>query len=528
MKPPTDASALSQVACYLRSSKDRHDLSIDAQRQALYRYAHDQGLSVAVEFVDVVESGKDDDRPGFQQMLAAIKNPHRGWSTILALDTSRIARRRHIALIFEHECEKAGITVRYKSVPDTDPVTGMLLRSVLQAMDEWHSLTSKAKGLAGMAETVRQGYRAGGRAPRGYRLLHQPTGSLRDGQPVIRSRLIPDDDEAPAVTVYLQTRALGKPRGIASQLSGITGSLNDLEWNALTYAGHTVWNMASERHPSGYVGGQKRRPREDWKITRNTHPALISDEEAEAILARLATGQGRRNRSTDRVYLLSGLLESPDGTPYIGESTRDQANYRLGKGRRIAVRLIETAVLDQVFADLASPDTAKQIAERMRAQGTPSGKPRDLGALKKRLATLDQKIYRLVERIADDIDAAPAYQRAIVTMEAERAVVLRELETAEQEQQQAQIIALWTPADVSRLLTTLRETLETDLAEERVRQVREVLNALIERVVYDLDQRQFVIHYRLNTGLNVASPRGTNVKPVCWTQVGRVVARRAA
>ena len=61
---------------------------------------------------------------------------------------------RHNALIFEEvECRKHGVKVVYKSLPDSDPITEMLLKSILQAMDEWHSLTSKAKGLAGMAET---------------------------------------------------------------------------------------------------------------------------------------------------------------------------------------------------------------------------------------------------------------------------------------------------------------------------------------------------------------------------------------
>ena len=142
MKTTSPTASPSQACCYLRSSKDRHDLSLDAQRRALQDYAHEQGLALVAEYADAVESGKDDDRPGFQGLLRALRDPARAWSVLLALDTSRIARRRHLALIFEHEAEKAGVRILYKSVPDTDPITGMLLRSILQAMDEWHSLTS--------------------------------------------------------------------------------------------------------------------------------------------------------------------------------------------------------------------------------------------------------------------------------------------------------------------------------------------------------------------------------------------------
>lgn len=88
-----------------------------------------------------MESGKDDDRPGFQQLLASLRHRDRGWDVLLVLDTARIARRRHLALIFEHEAERAGIRIEFQTIPDSDPITAMLLRSILQAMDEWHSLT---------------------------------------------------------------------------------------------------------------------------------------------------------------------------------------------------------------------------------------------------------------------------------------------------------------------------------------------------------------------------------------------------
>lgn len=268
---PTTPTPKPQAACYLRSSKDRHDLSLQAQRQKLEEHARSRGIEIVAEFRDAVESGKDDDRPGFQQLLASLRHRDRGWDVLLVLDTARIARRRHLALIFEHEAERAGIRIEYQTIPDSDPITAMLLRSILQAMDEWHSLTSRMKGLAGMSESVRQGFRAGGVAPLGYRLEHLPTGTFRDGQPVLRSRLVPDDN-APMMTLYLQARAQGKPRGLAIQISGIDRkSLNDTEWRALVYAGHTVWGQAAERGPDGYVGGSKYRPRAEWQITRDTH-----------------------------------------------------------------------------------------------------------------------------------------------------------------------------------------------------------------------------------------------------------------
>ena len=159
----------------------------------------------------------------------------------------------------------------YKSLPESDPATEMILRSVLQAFDEYHSLISRAKGLAGMAENVRQGWRAGGKAPRGYKLEYHATGAVREGAPVLKSRLAVDEEQAPAVREYLMLHALGVSRGQAIarlQLQWPTSSTHSMDWQALTYAGHTVWNMHAERDGGAAADGNKRRPRTEWLLQR--------------------------------------------------------------------------------------------------------------------------------------------------------------------------------------------------------------------------------------------------------------------
>lgn len=85
-------------------------------------------------------------------------------------------------------------------------------------MDEVHSLMSREKGLAGMAENVRAGFRAGGRAPYGYRLVSIDTGSIRDGEPVTKTRLDIDPEKAPKVAAYLIGRAAGKNARLLAQI----------------------------------------------------------------------------------------------------------------------------------------------------------------------------------------------------------------------------------------------------------------------------------------------------------------------
>ncbi len=179
---------------------------------------------------------------------------------------TRLARNQFIAQIFKHEATKLGVEIVYAIAPDLDPITRLMLDSFMEAQAQVHSMMSKQKGLGGMRENVVQGYRAGGKAPTGYQLNKIQTGAIRDGVPVTKSTLM-SSDKAPLITSYLKMRAKGEPRSKSADNAGLSlavSTLIGIEWNALTYAGHTVWNVRNEhKKGEGYKGNNKRRPREE-------------------------------------------------------------------------------------------------------------------------------------------------------------------------------------------------------------------------------------------------------------------------
>lgn len=498
---------------YLRSSKDRSDVSIDAQRRALEEMARDRGFLIVGEYADAVESGKDDDRPGFQSLLRDIRATGRSWDHVLALDTARIARRRVIGIIFEEqECKKRGIRVVYKSLPESDPITEMLLKSILQAMDEWHSLTSKVKGLAGMAENVKQGWRAGGRAPRGYKLQYEETGAIRDGMPVTKSKLTPAED-ALQVRAYLQHRAKGIQRSRAMELAGVcwpSSSLVEIERNALAYAGHTVWNKTAERQDGGYVGGEKWRPRSEWVIQKATHDPLISEAEAETILAALEVKKRGGGAPARRTYLLTGLLVSPDGQAWSGDS----GTYRLGKGGRIQADAVEKAVIDQIKADLQSDKMAADLAAYYQKLAKESDKGReDVGAIKRRISEIDKKTARLAD-LMSETTAAAALLRQIETLETEREKLTAEIETAESDRAMLKVFRELKPADVKRIMAATLANMNQDNATLFI----DALRSGVEKIELSAESFEAVIHYRfaapvIKTGELLASPRGSVLFP---------------
>jgi len=496
------------AALYLRSSKDRSDVSIDAQRRKLQETASRLNLTIVEEFVDAVESGKDDDRPGYQQMLSTIRSRHRRWQHLIALDTSRIARSRYIALAIENDCRKVGITMHFANIPEMDEITGVLVKSVFQAMDEVHSLTSRAKGLAGMAENIQRGFRAGGRAPRGYDLQHIETGVMREGRPVTKSKLAINTDSG-LVADYLKARAKGEPRGNAIsrlKLPWAQTSLVDMEWQALTYAGHTVWGVHNPRITGTYVdgikgkseykNGTKRKPREEWKITRDTHEALISDDEAEAILKRLEKKRNAKTTLPDRAYLLTGLLQTSTGARWHGDWIKAEGFYRLGKGQRVSASAVDQAVMDVVFTKIDSDEVIKKIMAEVSARARVFVPQKKSAGWKRKIGELTKKINRLIDQLVDaDDNLRVPLRRAIEATEAERAELQQlvdENETARETKIDAQGI---TEQEVRAALKTFLNSLEV-VAEAETEKTKQALLRVVRHV--ELEEKSDLVRVHLS------------------------------
>jgi len=478
------------AATYCRSSKDRKDVSISAQDRELEKLAEQRNLQIVRRYEDAVESGSNENRPGFTQLVRDIKNPKRGWDYLLVYDTSRIARRRYIAQAIKHEAKKRGVTILYSRLPsDLDPIAELVLVSVFEAWDEAHSLMSRDKGLAGMAENVRQGWRAGGRAPTGYRLEGIPTGAIREGRPVVKSRLAAGD-RADAVRAYLSARAAGIPRSRARRLLPLSPtSLIGLEWNALTYAGHTVWNVHAE--PGS---GSKRRPRSQWVIQRNTHPALISDAQAETLLAQLETsriGQAvSRGKQAVGSALLGGLLRTSEGQIWVSHGT----HYRLrrsgttGPGKLLRAELIDTAVIEQVRSDCESDIYLAQLAAAVKQQYR-AGPVQDLLA---RIRRLEREKARAAELSLMD----SAFVELVVERSRQIDALRREAEACQQDELLERYVR-----NIS--VATLRELLADRDPAERIQM-------LVDHITLDPDL-SCKLHYRSvpgQAGGDLPNPRG--------------------
>ena len=182
-------------------------------------------------------------------------------------------------------------------MPNTGTYLDPAFEAIFQAFDYIHSQQSKVKGLASMKQNIKNGYRAGGKAPYGYALEQIELGKNRNGEAMIKTRLVPNPETAPIAQRVFRSAGQGLKtenrflddffrRGIPSPTglkSWPVASAKSMEDNIEVYLGHTVFCRHNERvkvrgRCDGYLGGVKWRPREEWVIQEKTHEPLITED----------------------------------------------------------------------------------------------------------------------------------------------------------------------------------------------------------------------------------------------------------
>ncbi len=406
-----------------------------------------------------------------------------------------------------------------------------MMLGVARQFDRLHSRLSAEKGKQGQIENVKQGYRSGGHAPLGYRLERTATGGVRGGQPVLKSRLVPDPLLATKVAQFLTLRSEGVNRAEAMRRSGLddrnAATMIGVESNAMIYTGHLVWNRRKKQRASRDDPKQRmlKRDEDEWIISEEkTHEAMITREQAEAVLASTTTKQKQvRRMKNDHDFLLTGLLYTADGTPFWCETS--SGNYRAGaKGKRISQWLIEEEVIKKLHADSQSATFRKKLLKAARAFG--ASIKVDVPAIDADIAALRSQVDNLICLVSTGSKAAAAKVAAIEAdlerleqLKADQAAnanIKRKLDELSEQDIAQMLMSMdimnWHIGkqdgndplmDVPEFVTDMQK----QNAEARLR-LRRWITALLDRVVFEPETRLVALHYKWAGGASLASPRG--------------------
>jgi site-specific DNA recombinase len=185
------------------STTDKQDpaLSFPSQLKACERKVAELSGKITCEFTDQ-ESGAKHERPGWGALTHEARDTEtRRFDGVVIYATSRLARDRLAAALFERELRKVGVPIHYATgAGDPNTPEGSLFIGMQQLWDEFERNKLARETKRGMREAAEQGYRTGGRAPYGYRRkLHELPQEHQGDRDKRRVTLEPDPDEAAAV-----------------------------------------------------------------------------------------------------------------------------------------------------------------------------------------------------------------------------------------------------------------------------------------------------------------------------------------
>ena len=292
-----------RYAAYLRISSEEQvgNYSIDAQHRAIQTWVQTQGGRLAKVYKDEAQSGRNADRPAFQQMRQDARS--RKFDALVVHKFDRFARNRTDALAIKSLLRyDYGIKVFSVTEPseDSDGAIGALIEGIMECVAEWYSRNLASEVAKGRKEKHNQG-------------LHNnnpPFGYKRDGK-----LLVPAPDEVPGVLLAFNSYATGR-YGYAD----IARLLNDNGYRSKSgrpFSKDTVREILRNEIYIGKVRYQETRYNSDG--TRNfSAPIELFDGKHEAIIDTKLFVQCHKVRETRHghhqpykrynPYLLRGLV----------------------------------------------------------------------------------------------------------------------------------------------------------------------------------------------------------------------------
>lgn len=432
-----------KAALYCRLSKDDGERcesgSISTQKDILAQFIRDKGWHLVKTYVDDGYTGTNFDRPGFQEMIKAIEAGQ--VDCVITKDLSRLGRNYlDCGIYLEVFFPEHG--VRYIAVNDgvdTLNNTAIDITPFKNILNEMYSKDQSVKTKTALRSRFSQGKFTGTSAPYGY---------LKD--PNDHNHLIIDEKAAPVVKQmfelakggwgisrirrYLTEQKIMRPAAMAIE-NGVnydrcfeSNPESKYVWSensvrqilrSPTYAGH----LTAYKRPSISMKVKKRPSRlpEEWQIIKNTHEAIVNQEDFDVVQRLMTCRRDKKNSSGyDNVFagivkcadcgysLRSTVAHRPKSQTPIDNIDYYCANYmRYGTDvcttHRIAARELHRVVLADInhFAQMAQED--EKMVNKIQKQLNDTNvsdfrdKERELRKMKKRLAEIDKLFAALYE-----------------------------------------------------------------------------------------------------------------------------------
>lgn len=454
---------------YLRLSNEEaqggESSSITNQRMIVQNYCKQNGITLVREFVDDGYSGGNFDRPAFQEMMRQLSQGKA--NTVITKDLSRLGRDMRESSYYAEQFFPEH-SIHYIAIGDNfDTERENIMAPFLFAMNEVY-LRDGSRKVKDVLRSKRESGQYCACPPYGYRKDRED-----------KHRLAPDEQTAPVVQRIFERAAKGdSSRKIALDLNS-DGVIPPLKYRVLyrdefsregAARASDVWNYTTVKRilkNPVYLGhtllGRSKKvsvkskkkvpvPRDDWAVTENTHPPLVTQQLYERAQQNLGRGS-RDYRAYDQVRksIFSGIAMCAKcghslcscGTVYKGE--REKYWYLSCTHQRqdvaepcTGVRVRYADLLEIVRQELNSllRLTDKQAAELVKDALRQAGIANDPKIIRQkrekietRIATIDKIVTKLYTDNAEGNLDDDRLRRMVADLEKESVGLQAELDS---------------------------------------------------------------------------------------------------
>ena len=466
-----------KVAIYGRYSTDLQDkTSIDGQIVNCEALAAREGLDIVARFRDEGRSGNDDQRDGYQAMLAALKRGE--FIGIVCDETSRITRN-------QAELHRLTAELRFHDQflitcdgIDTRSESSDLVLSVKAAIDQMEGRKIGYRTYRGLRERHKAGHSAGGRAfgytsvedgnykrrvidPEQAEIAREIFERYAAGEGATRIARDLNERRIPSPGSYWNRRVLRADGWMHTSIIGTYSKADGILRNPI-YTGRIIWNRRKAKKIPGTARRiMKRRPNDEWIEYQDESLRIISDQLWSQVQTRLEAARekaGKYNRGGRPTrYLLSGLITCAScGGHYVLRNGKAYSCSSHTNGRKTVCvqrktlkrERLESALLQGIKAEFLAPGVVRELSKRVHAQLRQVKRP-DMTGLKEELRSTDHQIGNVVDALAD-LGRSDALTAKLRKLEAKKAEI--ELKLSSQ----------LAPAEiVPHLASRVRERIET-------------------------------------------------------------------
>lgn len=374
------------------SSHSQTEQSIEGQLAAAHAYARGHGYTVVREYCDRAQTGRNDNRDAFQQMLSDT-DKHQ-FDVIITWKVDRIGRNREDIAFNKHRCKKNGVRIEYVAENLPDSAESVILESVLEGMAEYYSLQLSTNIRRGQLESARKLQCVGGTRPLGYDVDKET------------KRYIIDEKTAPVVRQIFEKYAKG-----ATEVE-IIRWLNDQGIRTTKKKPFTKSSLATLLHNEKYIGVYTYG---DLVRVEDGMPAIVDRETFGKVQELMKVNRRAPSHTwTHQEYILTDkLFCGKCGSPMVGESgfskTGAKHCYYSCTGKRkkktcdkrpVRQDWIEGEVLKATREMLKDEELLDWIADQTyNYYLSVNGREEEKTILQKELAGVDTSIDRLVSAI---------------------------------------------------------------------------------------------------------------------------------